>query len=350
MKSVFVSVVSLLLMGSIAEASKARLSALQGASFLKDSQTIFVNPSHVNSLGQYLTFEMGSSSATAATRSEGGFMRKDGEWNYGVYLGHQNDTQTLYRSTTLSGVNGGGSYLRQQNPVEVFFGKQDWGMSVGFSNSNKKTTSQKEQSFFVRYGKDMGDIEFFGTLEVIGSAEDTGNKKVTSAPVLTVGGEKNFGRYYGTAALRYGQIKGEPTPDKTATDTTVELSIADLSLKTDTRLLYYGASLGYSKVQGDGKSLAATNLPIYLGLETELNAWATFRGSVSQTFLIGSTKNEFATAPSDGEDTLSNNTTVSLGVGIKYAGFVLDGTLASSTSGDINGNDVLSKAAVTYAF
>jgi len=102
-----VFVLAVLSVTNPAWASKARLLSLQGAAFLEDTQTIFINPAHVTKLGQYLTFEMGSSSATAATRAEGGFVRKDGDWSYGAYLGHQNDTQSYYRASKVATTNGG---------------------------------------------------------------------------------------------------------------------------------------------------------------------------------------------------------------------------------------------------
>ena len=352
MKKLALVLVTLVLANS-AWASKARLLSLQGATFLEDTQTVFVNPAHVNKLGQYLTFEMGSSSSTAATRSEGGFVRKDGEWSYGAYLGHQNETQSFYRSSKVATTNTG-TYLRSQNPVEVFFGRGNWGASVGFSNSDQKSKGLKEQSLYGRFGVDNGDIEYFGTLEVIGVAKDESvagaEKKLTTAPVISIGAEKDFGRYYGTIEARYAQIKAEPTPDKSGNDTAIGLSIIDQSLKNDKRMIYYGAGLNYAKLSNGDKAISAMALPVFVGIEGDITTWAVVRGSVTQNVLLGETKDEFVAAPGDSADTLSNNTTVSLGVGLKYSDFVLDGTLASSTSGDLNGNNVLSKGALTYYF
>ncbi|MBX2996551.1 MAG: hypothetical protein KF681_17145 [Bdellovibrionaceae bacterium] len=336
-----------------AMASKARLQSLQGASFLKDTQTIFVNPAHVSHLGQYLTFEMGSSSATAATRAEGGFVRKDGDVSYGAYLGHQNETQSLYRASKIATTNGG-TYLRSQNPVEVFYAKGNWGASVGFSNSDQKSKGLKEQSLYGRFGVDNGDTEFFGTLEVLGQAKDESTagaeKTLTTSPVVSIGAEKDFGRYYGAIEARYAQIKAEPTPDKSGNDTSIGVSIVDRSLKNDKRMIYYGAGLNYTKLSNGDKAVSGTALPVFIGIEGDITSWAIVRGSVSQNLLLGETKDEFATAPADSSDTLSNNTVVALGIGLKYSDFVLDGSIAGSTSGDLNGNNVLSKGALTYYF
>lgn len=326
-----------------AQASKARVKALQGASFLVDTQTIFTNPAHIHANGQLMTLEMGNQ-ATSGTKSEGGLFRKETDATYGVYLGHANDKDIFYRSSL------GGTFIPQDNPVEVFYGKENWAFSIGASRADKKTTDANETSVFGRFGKVDGDLQYFGALQLISQAK-AGSDKFNGSPYLTGGILKDAGRYHYGAQLTYDMGNLEVTGNKSNFKTiALELSALDRSLKTSTRELYYGFMFNYLDTSVESNHLTSLSLPFVIGLETNVASWLTFRGSVQQNILLGSTKNDSATPPGNKEDTIGNDTTVALGVGLKWNEFTLDGTLSGSSTGQLNGNAVLADAAVTYRF
>lgn len=326
-----------------AQASKARVKALQGASFLVDTQTIFTNPAHIHANGQLLTLEMGNQS-TSGTKAEGGLFRKEAGATYGVYLGHANADDIFYRSSL------GGTFIPQDNPVEAFYGKDNWAFSVGVSRADKKTADANETSLLGRFGKVDGDLQYFGTLQLISQAK-AASDKFNGAPYLSAGVLKDSGRYHYGAELTYDMGNLEVTGTKSNFKTIgFQLSALDRSLKTDTRELYYGFLLGYQDTSVESTHLTTLLLPFVIGLETNVSSWLTFRGSVKQNILLGSTKNESVAAPGNKEDTIGNDTTVALGVGLKWNEFTLDGTLSGSSTGQLNGNAVLADAAVTYRF
>lgn len=342
MKKVFI-VLAALLMAAPAMASKSRVSSLQGATFLVDSQTIFTNPAHINANGQYLTLEMGSTSNTGNPKAEGGIFRKESDLVYGVYLGHIDNFQVLRTAESVP---------VQENPVEVFFGKNNWGASVGISQGNKKTVSEKETTLLGRFGMDNGDTEFYGTMEVISKSENATSEYEGQIPTLTGGFEMDAGRFYFGGELTYGKYE-VTTPPASAADTTVTgvtLSAIDRSLKTTDRELYYGVLLNWAERKNTAGKISEMTLPLVIGLEANINTWATFRGSVKQNVLLGSEKDGTAAAPANGADTISNDTTVAIGVGLFTGPFTLDGSVAASANGNINGNQVLSNASVTYRF
>ncbi len=74
----------------------------------------------------------------------------------------------------------------------------------------------------------------------------------------------------------------------------------------------------------------------------------TFRGSVKQTVLLGERKVDVAGG--DTTDKLLNDTTVAVGAGLKWNKIELDGSLAGSTTGNVDANELLANAALTYMF
>ncbi|KYG66991.1 hypothetical protein AZI86_08185 [Bdellovibrio bacteriovorus] len=336
-KFVLVSVLSLIA-ATQAHASKARIQALQKAEFLKDSQTVFENPAHVNSLGKYLTMEMGGTTNTSAPKAEGGLFADEFGANMGVYVGHLSPIQQSLRAGATASEG-------QNNPVEVFYAKDGWGASVALSNFEDKTTDVKEQYLALRYGIDKDGMELSATVEAIAVSE-TATDKTVGAPYVTVNYEREMGTSYFFSKLAWGSGKREAAAgDTNVNDIGAEVGILSRKIKN----VYYGASLSYAKRE-IGKDITAMNLPIFAGVEADLTSWSVVRASISQSFLLSNTQDKNQTAPADAVITNKNDTTVAAGLGLKYNNFALDGVVAGSTTGSINGNDVLTQASITYNF
>lgn len=320
-----------------AYASKARLQALQKAVFLKDVQTTFINPAHVNTIGNLMTFEFGGSGNTAAPKAEGGIFDNSFGPNLGVYLGHMSESQIEQRA-----ING---FENQNNPIEVFYGKDTWGASLAVSNYNDKTTKVKEQSVTGRFGYDHNGTEFYGSIEAFAKSQNA-NDKFKSGPQIAIGAEKAVGTNYFFATAEYGTGENKVAGVKTDSDI-LAAEVGALSRRIEN--VYYGASLSYSQLTTK-KDISALTLPVFVGIETNVTSWAVLRASITQSVLISETQDENQAAPADKKIINKNDTRVAAGIGIKYNKFTLDGVISGSTTGDINGNAVLSQASLTYQF
>ncbi|MEQ1875520.1 MAG: hypothetical protein ABL958_02670 [Bdellovibrionia bacterium] len=329
-----------------AHATKARVASLLGARHLTDSQTIFTSANHVNDLGQYMTLELGPTADGATEpKAEGGLFRKMDDAVMGIYLGHHDAFQAAARST---------AFQLQTNPIHVFYGKSNWGAHVGLSNTDKKTTKVSEQTFYGGFGMDHGDMEWSANLELIGAAKKevaTVETKYTGVPEADFHIQNEMGSNFIYGDIGYGQTKSETGGTSTNTkDTALMVGWLDRSYKTNGRDLYYGIGLAYADRDTEGKHRTTMALPVSLGLEYTVTDWATFRGSIQQNFLLGSTKDEIPPSTTTDSDSIANNTTVAAGLGLKHKDLSVDGTLAAATSGDVNGTAFLARAGLIYNF
>ncbi len=117
---------------------------------------------------------------------------------------------------------------------------------------------------------------------------------------------------------------------------------------------FYGVSFVMNtltdKVAAIDSKTETSRLPIYMGVEADATSWMVLRASLTQNFILGSTK---TTNLGVGQsDTIANNTVVAAGAGLKFAKLMLDATLKASndTTGQVNGNTLLANAALTYNF
>lgn len=334
-------------------ASKARVSSLQGANHLVDTQTVFTAPSHIMLLNPYMTFEMGAAGAAA----EGGIMRSFSNGHRLLaYLGHQNTTD----SAAGGDIRTGQGYISQNNPIEILYGMGAMGFGASISMVDNKVSDTKEQTIVAKWGMNFDDSWVYAHLHLISKAEkDTAGAtdEFNGSPYITVGTSWALSsdlRVFGD--LDYG--KGENNPGAAAGATTdvddmnVSVGIEDRSLRKDAADIYYGIRLDWAKREIDagagGQEVSAMKLPAFLGIEYGLVSWATVRASVAQNILFGNTKDE--TTGSDDKEGINADTTVAAGLGLKWNNLMLDGSLTAAGNGDINGNQFLSQASLTYNF
>lgn len=324
------------LIGSQAEASKSRVSSLQGALGVVDTQTVFAQPGYMHKLGNYLTYEFGSTSVSGTPKAEGGFLMERGGNRWGAYLGHTSPYQNTFRAVD--------TFQRQDNPIDLFYGKDNWGANVSLSNSDDETTGAKQTTLIGRFGMVRDQDEFAGTLELIGNAEKTGGVKFSGAPVIEASYLRKVEQLTFQGLLAYGQGKtNSGTGDVDLKYTGLELS----AMHRPVAEIYYGLGVTYGSLERDGKKLSSTAVPFTLGLEKDMLSWMTVRGSIKQNVLIGETKNEIAGTKAQRN---INNTSVALGVGMKNNGFTFDGSLVAGTNGKFNGSDLITNASMTYNF
>lgn len=322
-------------------ASKARVGALQGAFDIVDTQTIFYNPAHMHKLGSLLTFEMGGTGAASNPKAEGGFLMKRDDAKWGFYLGHASAMQNALRATSTT------AYPKMDNPVDFFYGQGEWAFDVGVSSSQDDATMSKQTTVTARFGMVMGDSQFSVGLES-GQAENSSGAttdKFKGSPVIDAAYQLNSGEWSYEAGVNLADTKVDTSG---VTSSVKETGFSLGALHRPMAELYYGVQFNSLVIDVEGAKKTTTALPIFLGIEKDVFSWLAFRGSVKQNFLVGEVKDETVTPAT--KKTNLNDTTVSLGASVKQANFSLDGLIAGSTSGKIDGNNVLTTGAVTYWF
>ncbi|RYZ84805.1 MAG: hypothetical protein EOP04_17275 [Proteobacteria bacterium] len=347
-------------------ASKARLSALSyngsntnglsaNAPHLIDTQTIFVNPADLTTMGSWATFETGSTDATPATtpntapNAEAGFARASGDARWGFYLGH-GTVASFSREQAAPTI-----YLIEENPINLFYAAKmadiSWGLGLNYSASDKKTTGVgalgKQSTTGITGGMRMGPWDASLGLGVVDTAEVGTNKWTGKMNAdLRAGYAMDTWYFYGQYAMTGGkhEVGGAAT---TEYDNNAIRIGAINTTKVDGGEFFWGASYLMDKVEqkvGAGTKTESNLLPVVVGIEADAASWLVLRGSVTQTVLLSSVKNATDTR------TKANDTTVAAGAGIKFNKFTLDGSLAGSTTGQINGGSLLANAGLTYNF
>ena len=338
-------VIAIVLASTSAFASKARLNALQGADHIVDTQSVFTYPSHLNALKPYLTFEFG----TAGTDAEGGLVKSFSNGDkLLLYVGHKHTT-TILGGADLRTASG---YLGQVNPIEVIYGTGNSAYGLSLSTIDNKKSKTKETTAILKYGLSMNSMNLFAHVAAVSTAEKANGvntDKINSAPRINLGANNAFGDMHLFGAITYGETKNTiATVDTKTKDTALNIGLEDRSLKNDTSDIYYGANAQYAIRDVEGKKITSSQLPVFVGIEHTITTWATFRGSVSQNLLVGSTKDE--TIAASDADGIASNTTAAAGLGLNYGKLQLDGTLTAGTDGKVNGTTFLSQASVTYTF
>ncbi len=363
MKNTLVLAAALAMVASPAMASKARLTALGNAGHLEDIQDVFVNASKITQHGDWLTFEMGKTNvSTTGTvtnpHAEGGFTRSMGDAKYGFYLGSTPSWVTEVRQP---------AYLVNENPINFFYGTKAgdlaWGAGLMYSNSDRKTVKTKQNALGLNAGVtganwDVGlnlgltntfknettgaEVDFKGKTAIGLNASYTMDTLTFTGDVGLNGGKEETGTT-GTVAHDY---------DNSA----YALGVVN-SHKADGADFFYGAKLAMSTNKDNKTADTKTetmSLPVLVGIEADATSWMVLRASVTQNFLLGTTKTSGSavTSPADEADSIANNTSVAAGAGLKFGKLMLDGTLeaANSNTAALNGNAFLANAALTYMF
>jgi len=358
-------------------ASRARLTALGNAEHLIDTQTVFNNPSHLAWMSDYVTFEGGPSSATNYSGgAEGGFVRSSGDAKYMAYLGRKSEFTTGARAYT--------GYLGQENPIEIDYamkGAVNWGVGLNYSSSDKKSSSMKQSAYGVRLGASTDLWEAYAIVGLGSKAEGHGVRDLNlDGDTADAGEAAGSGTYTGTTGFKVGAAykmeniyayikyyqdgyKLDETgllSDRKHNQSQADIGIVDHN-KIDGGQWFYGVAfrIYQSKIEGNTTADAGgldvktdtTSLPFLLGVEYDATSWATLRASATQNVLLGSTKADDGTGPrTDETDTIANNTTVAAGVALKFNKWVIDGSWAAGTTGDVNTTNFLTNVALTYSF
>lgn len=367
MKKTLYFVAALTLAASTAMASKARLSALGSAQVIMDTdvQGIFMNPSYMHYVGDFVTFEMGTTPNSAATAVDGtpnpeaGFINAVGDAKFGIYLGRMSTDTNAFRAKAAAV----GNFLEQENPVELFYGAKagdlNWGASFSFSNSDKKNTAvttddQKQNAMGLRMGVRTDDWSAFANVG-LGAKATEGDAEVKGTTSLLLGGQYNMDNQkayvqYATAGAKATLASGTEAFDATVATTSIGYNN---SWKADGSIAFYGVEYQMinnvtKKAAGDDKTVGS-RLPFTIGAEVAAASWMKLRGSVSQNLLIGSTK-ETTNGTAGETNTVTHNTTTAAGAGFVWGHNTLDIVMTMGTDGKVDSTAFGSNASYTYLF
>jgi hypothetical protein len=369
MKKLLVVVVALA--ATNAFATRARVNALGNSPHLMDTQTVYSNPADMMMMGDYVTMESGSSSATSADRTEGAntegmITRSWGDAKMGLALGHQSKLSSTWglRSSFIGATSG---IRSQQNPVELSYGMKTsdmaWAATLVYSNMNDKTaTAEKESSAGIRAGLRMGALDAKLGLGLMNTYESAAQGKYKGTMGLSAGAGYAMDSLYVSGSVA---LAGFKTEDAAGTETgkfnSTDISVSAVnSHKKDGSEFFYGAGLDSVSQKWENTSAndAKVNnlaLPIWLGMEVDAASWLTLRASVKQSTLVLNQKTEVTgTVPvaftAQEFAPGANTTTAAVGAGLKWNKVTLDGSLGSVTAQQINGTSLLGTVGMTYMF
>ena len=175
-------------------------------------------------------------------------------------------------------------------------------------------------------------------------------------PSVRLGGAYNLPddqKVYGqlTYANFTGNTGAASVADREATNTILNVGYVRFLMPENATHLFYTAGLTFNNFKLTNTAAAGDTqsnrlfIPFVLGLESDVNDWWTWRASVTQNLLLDQTKTASVTNSND-----PNSTVVAAGTGFKWKKLVLDATLASATTGNIDGNNLMANAGLTYIF
>ncbi len=381
MKKLFVIAVVTIASAS-AFASKARLTAIQGAAHVSDNLDVVggngpIKPDQAFGNGEWVSFEWGANrgsgnTAVAGNNAEGGFVRKMGDnAAMGAYLGNKSDSYKTFMALAVANgaVVGTGTtataLLNQSNPLNLYYaakaGDLQWGLGLFYVSNDVKTSKMKENIMGLTASATAAS-GWDAQLTVGLGAESKNETTVNSEKVLKGGSSIALsGGYKMDTMYVYGSYKTAGAKLTTGTTTNADWDINAMAVgvvnshKKDGADFFYGVSYNMTTINDKNNTTTGKNetttFPVIIGVEAEATSWMVLRGSVTQNVLLGSTK----TAGSDA-NTISDSTNVAAGAGLKFGKFMLDGTFAKVASGAAAGTGLgadanfVTNVGMTYNF
>lgn len=344
-------------------ATRARVNALGNSPHLIDTQTVYSNAADMMMMGDYVTMESGTNGgATEGANTEGMITRSWGDAKMGLSIGHQSKNASVWglRSAANTALFPSRAITpNQQNPVELSYGMKTgemaWAGTVVYSNYNDKTAlSEKESSAGIRAGLRMGALDAKLNLGLMNTYENATDGKYKGTLGITAGAGYQMDTLYVSGSATMAGFKTETAAGAETRDVTSnEYSVSAVnSMKKDGNEFFYGVGLNMSNTEEKvtKTKTSAMSLPVWMGMEVDAASWLTLRGSVKQNVLISNSKSENATTTTAETAPGVNTTVAALGAGLKFNKLTLDGSLAGSTTQNINGTDLLTQVGLTYMF
>lgn len=352
-----------------AYATRARMQALgqdadRGSFYLKDTRTVFRNAAHINGMNNYMVTEwgdaQGSEGTVAAPNAEGGFFRNAGNFNYGVYLGadldSQNDTRVGGNGYAGAVAMGEAGFVERDNELDLFIGGDmgvEWGARLHYASNDDTNTAatpnfeRKQSSLGLGLGIVMGDLDVYANIGLSDESEGASEAadKWEGDTSIDAGLAYNWMDY--TFFANYNTDGGKYT---NGTAAAVETSRTDLTIgagyvkevSSTSRMIadisYFSRSAEDKNATGTAE-LNTTALPVTIGFETDATSWLTLRGSISQRVLINNVETK-TIAGVTSEATDDNSTDVEAGMTLNFGKLMIDGVIGNTgNAGTAIGNE-----------
>lgn len=187
MKKILLLGSALAVFSSSAFATEARLLGMgmketdnEGLYYIQDGRNIFQNPANINLFSNQVVMEYGkygktlSASGTRVTlddnarpKAQGGFFKRYGDMNYGLYVGNESNTSSFLRivgTSAASAANGtlvaaGASASKQlqtaDNQLDFFIGGDQgykWAANLIYANGKDDTSTSTDNAISTRFG------------------------------------------------------------------------------------------------------------------------------------------------------------------------------------------------------
>ncbi len=366
MKRNVLVIAGLAVLSTSAYASKARVQALgqdevRGSEYISDTRNVFRNPAGLNETKNYLVTEWGTAAANdtaVAPRAEGGFFREAGAFNYGLYLGNNEN----------NGARTAG-FMNQDNALDLFLSGDmgvKWGARLHYASSTDEATTTWERentAFGLGLGVVAGAAE--GYLNVDLSDKSKGDLTAASneykvKPGFIVGGSYTMEKL--TAFASYENTKAESKVGATTTSVKGSEIIVGAGNTMDinpTARVYTDAKIVLGTVKTAAGKTKTNELPVTIGVEADATSWLTLRGSVSQNVILNNTKNTAGKKTSN-----ANTTEVNAGATLNFGKLKVDGLIGTSganrgtgtvagsntNEGVLTTDNLMSRVAVSYWF
>ncbi len=343
-----------------AMASKARVTALANSRQIVDIQTAFDRPYQFVALGDLATMEWGETNGVTGTttpHAEGGFLRKSGEYSYGMYLGRRADAFNQGVGAAVQAGRINAAAMREQNPLNLFVasksGDWTWGTTLKYSNGKDDANTAKSTSAGIALGAAMGAWEFDLAQGLVGKSE-YGTQSVESKGSTSIGVDYKFDEAM-LAYFKYGMTKADSnngTNTVSALDAvSMEAGFVNTVAKTEESNFFYGVALNTTKID---KVSDTMTLPVWMGIETNAASWMVLRASVKQNVLINEEKDITGTA-TDGNKKDVDSVVVNAGLGLVFGKNLIDATFGTANKGHLSFSDgstdkFMANVAYTYNF
>ena len=234
---------------------------------------------------------------------------------------------------------------------------------------NDKVNSLKESSSGLIFSIKKGTTILFANYSLANSVDAAGGKKFDGGGNVKIAlRHRADDMVYGLDFISWAAKSATAGVDNESFTNQTIIARAVKTIKVEgSAEVFYGAQVNSTTV--NCKTTASANcttkftrlsLPVWIGVEANAADWLTLRGSVTQSVLLDSTKDEIGLAAtslvSGANGAVSdfanspNNTVVAAGVGFKFKAITVDGTLAGATTQNLNQNDFMSQLGVTYKF
>ncbi len=400
------------LTSTAALASKARILALgeevEDHYFIEDSRSIFTNASYVNNYANTMMLEWGGNGfgnssfldTDSSPKAMGGFLKKSGNYVYGVYLGNESNVSTFLRVLASPDTYTNGYLASSDNQTDFFVGSETtsgvkWGANFVYTKDKNEATgaaNSSDKGMAMRLGAQKDMWEGYANVSLVSESERKNNSTPTKFEGklgLQVGGSYVMNDIKMFAS--YKQFDWEQTGGNQAAGVKTDggftryfIGAGKTHKINETDMVFVKAMYNALNVEleyASGKAeLTRRALPLIVGYEAQATSWLVFRGSVSHNLMGTAESKNLATvvgtensnmsdglkyialgsysgSPVDGKKTITNSTKINTGASLVFGDLTVDGFVgttdtsgSSSKKGIFALDNLMTRVGMTYKF